>query len=67
MEIELGKYEHFKGNIYNVIGVGKHSETLEELVIYQSEKGDIWIRPMEMFKEMVTWEGMTFPRFKKLD
>ncbi|MFC1659067.1 DUF1653 domain-containing protein [Pseudomonadota bacterium] len=63
--IPLGKYRHYKGGEYEVIGVGKHSETLEELVIYKSlENGEIWIRPSKMFIENINKEGQIFPRFQ---
>lgn len=55
MQVELGYYQHFKGNVYQVIGVGKHSETTEALVVYKGlydsphGYGAIWLRPVEMF------------------
>lgn len=52
MNIEVGKkYRHFKGKEYEVIAIGKHSETLEEMVVYKAlyGNGDVWIRPLEMF------------------
>jgi len=54
-QIEIGKnYKHYKGNIYKIIGFAKHSETLEEMIIYQSEKsGEIWVRPYKMWNETV--------------
>ena len=52
-KIEIGKtYRHFKGDIVKVISIAKHSETLEELVIY-SHKGEIWARPYDMFNSLV--------------
>ena len=68
MEIKLGKYRHFKGNEYEVLAVAKHSETLEEMVVYRALYGDggIWVRPAAMWNEMVTREGKTFPRFTYL-
>lgn len=64
--IELGVYEHYKGERYQVLGVGRHSETLEELVIYQQLYGDggLWVRPRTMFTESVTVDGLTKPRFR---
>lgn len=55
-KIEVGKiYKHYKGNIYKVIALGKHSETCEDMVIYQSiDKGDVWCRPLNMWFEDVT-------------
>ena len=65
MEIRLGRYRHFKGNEYEVIGVARHSETLEELVVYRAlyGEGGLWVRPAAMWSEMVTRGGETFPRF----
>ena len=63
--IELGYYKHFKGNIYEVIGIGKHSETLEELVIYKSTKDNsIWIRPLSMWNETVERDNNIYKRFE---
>ena len=68
MEIKPGEYEHFKGKHYRVLGVAKHSETLEELVVYQALYGEnqIWVRPAAMFSESVEFDGQTGPRFKYL-
>ena len=65
-EIRLGKYRHFKGNEYEVVAVGKHSETLEDYVIYRAlyGEGGFWVRPLSMFLENVEREGKTIPRFK---
>lgn len=63
--IELGYYKHFKGSIYEVIGIGKHSETLEELVIYKSTKDNsIWIRPLSMWNETVERDNNIYKRFE---
>jgi len=68
MEPENGKYRHYKGNVYEVLGVAKHSETLEELVVYKSlNDGQIWVRPRKMFLEEVVWEGKKQPRFQKIE
>jgi len=64
MEIELGKYKHFKGGEYEVIGSARHSETLEDLVVYKDEKGDLWVRPQKMFAEDVDVNGKKVSRFK---
>jgi len=63
---QLGIYEHYKGNRYEVIGVARHSETLEELVVYSALYGenDLWVRPLEMFIENVVIDGKKEPRFK---
>lgn len=73
-ELKLGKYEHYKGKQYEVIGIGRHSETLDELVIYkalyESEefgKNAIWIRPIAMFFETVNIDGKEIPRFKYIE
>lgn len=65
-EIKLGKYRHFKGNEYEVVAVGKHSETLEDYVIYRAlyGEGGYWVRPLSMFFENVERDGKTFPRFE---
>ena len=54
-EITVGKkYRHYKGNIYEIIALAKHSETCEDMVVYQNvEKGDIWVRPKSMWNELV--------------
>ncbi len=64
--IKKGKYRHFKGNVYEVVGEAKHSETLECLVLYKDEKGKIWARPEKMFLENVELNGKIVPRFKYL-
>ncbi len=58
-EIIIGKtYRHFKGNLYKVIGFAKHSETLEDMVIYSPLKtGDSWVRPLSMWNEVVDDKG----------
>ena len=70
-EIQTGKYEHYKGGQYEVLGIAHHSESLEELVVYRAlydskEFGSnaIWVRPKEMFFENVTIDGVEKPRFK---
>ena len=55
MEVKIGKYRHFKGRIYEVIAIAKHSETLEEMVVYKHDN-DIWVRPYSMFIEKVDKE-----------
>ncbi len=58
-EIIIGRtYRHFKGNLYKVIGFAKHSETLEDMVIYSPLKtGDSWVRPLSMWNEVVDDKG----------
>lgn len=68
-EVRLGKYRHFKGGEYEVIALGRHSETGEELVIYKALYGDgqIWVRPKSMWYEAVEREGKTFQRFTRIE
>ncbi|QVL58352.1 MAG: DUF1653 domain-containing protein [Simkaniaceae bacterium] len=61
-----GVFEHYKKKHYKVIGVGRHTETLEEMVTYFDEMGDLWVRPLKMFIERVTIDGETIPRFKRI-
>ena len=65
MEIKLGRYRHFKGMEYEVVGVAKHSETLEPMVVYRAlyGEGGLWVRPAEMWEESVTRDGITQLRF----
>ena len=64
-EIKLGQYRHFKGNLYEVIAIAKHSETLELMVVYRAlyGEGGVWVRPAAMWNECVTRDGVTQPRF----
>ena len=64
--IQLGIYQHFKGNYYKVIGIAKHSETLEEMVVYQALYGEygLWVRPVSMFDETVEVNGEIKKRFR---
>ena len=68
-EIKTGKYRHFKGNEYRVLGMARHSETLEEMVVYRAlyGEGGLWVRPASMWNETVTRDGKTFPRFTLLE
>lgn len=60
-----GVYRHYKGNLYEIIGVARHSETEEPLVVYRALYGSfgLWVRPAQMFAETVVDEGQTVPRF----
>jgi hypothetical protein len=66
--MQKGKYKHYKGNLYEVIGVAKHSETLEEMVVYkalyQAEGENLWVRPKAMFLEDVEVGGKMVKRFE---
>lgn len=64
-QIKLGKYRHFKGGEYEVIGIASHSETLEPMVVYQAlyGNGGLWVRPAHMWTENVEKEGYCGPRF----
>ena len=69
--LELGRYVHYKGNEYEVLGVGRHTEKDEYFVVYRviiEKEGapKIWLRPYEMFIEVVEVDGETIPRFKKV-
>ncbi len=65
MAITPGIYRHYKGNRYRVIGVARHSETDEEMVVYRCLYGDcsLWVRPLAMFTENVLADGREIPRF----
>ncbi len=66
---EPGIYEHYKGNRYEVIGMAKHSESLEDFVVYRALYGDygLWVRPAAMFAEDVMIDGVQRPRFQRID
>ena len=69
MEITAGKYRHFKGNEYEVLYVARHSETLEEMVVYRALYGErgIWVRPASMWNELMERDGKTYRRFTKIE
>ena len=64
--IQPGRYRHFKGKEYQVIGTARHSETLEEMVVYRALYGDsgLWVRPAAMWSELVERDGYRGPRFQ---
>ena len=64
-KIVPGRYRHFKGNEYEVIGLARHSETTEEMVVYRALYGDggLWVRPAGMWNETVERDGKTYRRF----
>jgi hypothetical protein len=68
--MELGLYKHYKGNLYEVIGIASHSETLEEFVVYkatyQEEGENLWVRPLSMFLETIVIDGIERKRFEKI-
>ena len=67
-EIRPGRYRHFKGGEYQVLGMAKHSETLEPMVVYRAlyGEGGLWVRPAAMWNETVERGGQTFRRFTYL-
>jgi len=67
--LKLGKYRHYKGKEYEVLGVAKNSETLEDFVVYKAlyGKGELWIRPLKMFLENIEVDGKTILRFKYIE
>ena len=64
-KIKIGKYRHYKGNMYEVLGIATHSEDESELVVYRTLYGnyDLWVRPLSMFTESVKIEGQDIARF----
>ena len=67
--MKKGIYRHFKGNLYEVIGVARHSETLQEMVVYKAlyGDGDMWVRPSEMWDELIERDGKTIKRFELIE
>ena len=65
MELKPGKYRHFKGGEYEVIGLASHSETMEPMVVYRALYGErgLWVRPAAMWSEIIERDGKVFPRF----
>ena len=64
-----GIYRHYKGNLYELIGIARHSETLEDMAVYRALYGDggLWVRPLCMFIETVVVDGRQIPRFARHD
>jgi hypothetical protein len=69
--LKTGKYRHYKGKEYEVLGIARHSETLEEIVVYkalyQTEGENLWVRPLKMFTEEITIDGITLKRFEFIE
>jgi hypothetical protein len=67
--IQPGRYRHYKGNVYEVIDVARHSETEEQLVVYRClrDGNSLWVRPLEMFLETVDVAGQKVPRFARIE
>lgn len=67
--IKKGRYKHYKGNEYEVIGIAKHSETMEDMVVYRALYGDgeIWVRPLSMWNETVIKDGKEYRRFEYIE
>lgn len=67
--LQPGRYRHYKGKDYEVIGIATHSETQEKLVVYRTLYGDfdLWVRPLTLFTETVTVEGVQVPRFRFIE
>ena len=64
--MKKGIYRHYKGNLYELIDVAAHSETLEQMVVYRAMYGnyDLWVRPLSMWNEVVEYNGNTVRRFE---
>lgn len=69
MELKPGIYRHFKGNLYELIGIAKHSETPEPMVVYRAlyGEGGLWVRPASMWSETVDKDGYRGPRFSPVE
>ncbi len=68
MDIEIGRYKHYKGSLYEVLGTARHSETEEWMVVYKTLYGDFstWVRPYEMFTASIEVDGVVVSRFEKV-
>ena len=66
--MKIGKYRHFQGGEYKVIGIAKHSETGEEMVVYQAlyDNNSLWVRPKKMFEEVIERDGKKLRRFEPI-
>jgi hypothetical protein len=68
IETPIGRYRHYKGGLYEVIGTARHSESLEPMTLYRALYGEqgLWVRPAAMFSEEVTIDGVRQPRFTRI-
>ena len=68
IETPIGRYRHYKGGLYEVIGTARHSESLEPMTLYRALYGErgLWVRPAAMFGEAVTIDGIRQPRFARI-
>jgi hypothetical protein len=66
MSLQPGRYRHYKGKDYIVLGVARHSETEEQMVVYRTDYGDrsLWVRPLAMFQESIEIDGQIKARFQ---
>lgn len=66
---KVGRYQHYKGGMYEALGVARHSESLEEVVVYRAlyDNGSLWVRPLKMFIEDVEVQGVKRPRFENIE
>ena len=67
MTIPCGKYRHYKGGIYEVIGMATHTETLEDMVVYTDDKEKVWVRPASMWNEIIDTPNGKVKRFTELE
>ena len=69
MDLQPGRYRHFKGREYELLFVARHSETMEEMVVYRALYGErgVWVRPASMWSEIVERDGKTYRRFTRID
>jgi len=67
--MENGVYQHYKGNKYELLYIANHSETLEKMVVYKAlyGEGEVWVRPLEMWNELVEVDGKAVERFTKIN
>lgn len=67
--LETGKYRHFKGGEYEVLGTAKHSETLETMVVYRAlyGAGEVWVRPLSLWEQPAVYNGKPVIRFQKIE